>query len=139
MKLLIASFLVFSANVMADQCEWTNKSIAVNAVNRINDLASANNQAPSIYTQCEPCGETELVRMPLGLKADGKLNVSFKKADSSDKTSTFWTISVTDVNGQSQEIDLAYVYLKTGTSTYTNLANMVACPVAGVSPFLYGN
>lgn len=96
----------------ADQCQVVTEAQAAAAVARLN--------ASRIFMRlCEPCGEhlgdhrPEIVRAAVAVPdGDGNSRVM--------------------VNGA--EIDLAYIYIRTGATTLTNLARVSGCETQSVSP-----
>ena len=118
MKTLLSSFVVtlvltVSSLAAADQCQWTTAQQA-------EDAARLLSLFPGQYIDyCEPCG---------GEKAF----VPFERVTvESTGYEDYFTVKV---NGQ--EIDLAYVFVRTGKSTFANLSKLVGCPSQDVSSFI---
>jgi hypothetical protein len=106
----------------------------------IKQLAGINGEKASAYTLCEPCGETKLVRVELdqdNSNASG-YDIGFAQAEmGGEKYKTYWEVTLNRNSANPQNVDLAYVYVKTAKDVYANVATLVNCPVQGVTPVIY--
>lgn len=114
MKWLIPiSLAALGGTARADQCAWVDKHVA----ERAHELVA---QAPNVIAFCEPCGD----------QAPGA-PVAVTSYAIGEPDSGFGELSI---NGAS--VDLAYTYVQTSPTEYTNLALLAGCPATGVSPSL---
>ena len=121
-KTLVARALPFAAfalssTALADQCAWITQQQAQDALKLIQSQKS-------IYTLCKPCGETQVKR------------VRSATAQITRPDANFYSLQVNTGRKSQQDLDLAYTYIKTGSSTLTNLAGMVGCPAFDVDAFV---
>ncbi|MEZ4814590.1 MAG: hypothetical protein R3A80_05205 [Bdellovibrionota bacterium] len=154
-KIPILLTLIFSIFAQADQCAWNEYSISAAAREIIKNMAEVNNQKPSIYTYCEPCGEKEMNRVYLVEKGnvEGNQNpydvtvnrmttpIPADAATGDNKPSIrsgLWQLTVHHNRefGSYSRFDLAYTYVKIAANRYANLAYVVGCPAEGVTPVI---
>lgn len=118
MKLLIFSLaLISSFSALADQCAWNKFSDAKSAKNLLK-----NNE---IILWCQNCGQKDPSNI---LKVD---DVNVKKP-----ANGYYELSVKYDNGNQDEIDLAYTYVRTSSDIFTNVAQLVGCPSEGATTFI---
>ncbi|MBC7973608.1 MAG: hypothetical protein H7138_01390, partial [Myxococcales bacterium] len=103
-----------AAPARADQCQWLEDPAV--ATRAMRELASH----PEVISYCEPCGDAA-PGAPYSVAS-----TSIRRVDPSAVTLV--------VDGQ--EVDLAYLYVKTGERQYRNLAALAGCPTSDVSPSL---
>jgi hypothetical protein len=108
MKWIVGTLVLAARIAHADQCEVVSPEMAAHARQLIADH-------PMVVMFCEPCSD----RVP-GEPA------ALQSVSSAGTTVQF--------NGV--QIDLAYTYVQTSPRRYDNLAALVNCPTAGVSPSL---
>lgn len=139
--LLVIASMVLGLMARADQCEWNDRAIAQRGSNLIKKLAGINNEKPSVYTICEPCNKTEINR--IYLEEDNStvsgLDVHFENPSSSnrEKYRAYWQVILNKNSNSPTSVDLAYIYVKTAKGVYANVAQLVNCPVVGVTPIIY--
>ena len=113
--LLVASIFLISASARADQCSYLTRDQADRAINGI--VASSR----VALDFCEPCGDS----------APGKpyriTEVRIREAGYQN----YWEILVNKV-----PVDLAYLYIKTGRFSWSNVATLLGCETQGVSTTL---
>ena len=98
---------------------------------QINQQVSLNPDAEFVE-YCAPCGDK-----PSKVQKVEDSNIEFAKmgADVYNGTGGKPAYREVNVNGRGQ--DLAYIYVRTGTRVFANVAMLTGCPVSGVPPFLY--
>jgi len=125
MKLFgIVATMAVSQISFADQCAWLDgddqKFVTKSAVALINKSAD-------FVEYCEPCKNG----------GPGKVtsvnSAQFEAAKMNGQTVEKFNEII--LNGKG--VDLAYLYVRTGSRVFTNLALLVGCPASGVSPVLY--
>lgn len=97
----------------ADQCQWVTKAQADKAQQILTSSSK-------LVEYCEPCGDA----------APG-VPQRIESANAMVPAASYWELSI---NGK--PADLAYVFVKTSDTEYTNLAKLAGCPATGVSPSL---
>ena len=118
MRTLLGSFVValvltVSSLAAADQCQWTTAQQAEDAARLLKIFSD------QYVDYCEPCGDAQSL---LPIESVEVLPTGYED---------YYTVAV---NGQ--EIDLAYAFVRTGKSTFTNLSKLVGCPSHDVSSFI---
>jgi len=115
-KAAIAAALVAltASAARADQCQWHEDPAVVTRAAR--ELTSH----PEVVAFCEPCGDV----------APG---APHRVTSVTTRRPTAQLVSL-EVDGE--EVDLAYLYVKTSAGQYRNLAALAGCPTTGVSPRL---
>jgi hypothetical protein len=109
-KALLATLSLGAAGAArADQCAYISKDVADRAKGFVN-------KGDTIAQMCEPCGETtpkgtKVTAVEVGVPAKGYFELR--------------------VNGAG--VDLAYVFVKDRTGTWSNLGLLVDCGAKGVS------
>ncbi len=108
--------LTLGSAVYADQCAYTSKQQAIEAVSRLE-------KGQTIYQLCEPCGETIAKALKITSVSAGTVGYE-----------SFWGVKVNDRN-----IDLAYTYVDTSNNKdrKVNLATLARCPATDVSRFIF--
>lgn len=111
----ISLALVESA-VYADQCAYTSKQQAIEAVSRLE-------KGQTIYQFCELCADTVPKALKINSVSAGTVGYE-----------SYWGVKVNDRN-----IDLAYTYVDTTNNKdrKVNLATLARCPVSDVSRFIF--
>ncbi len=112
MRAILLAIVLVPSLARADQCAIVDADTAEAAVGLVRDRATV--------SYCEPCG-------------DKKPNASTARTRSARVVSSGHDARVA-IDGT--EVDLAYTFVKTGKSTWTNLALMVGCEAEGVSAFV---
>jgi hypothetical protein len=114
MKLLAVSLALcaFAPFARADQCQIVDADTAAAAVKLVTDKPTLD--------YCEPCNDKPPTTAP---KKIGRVAVSAKYDE-----------SVVTIDGK--EVDLAYLFVQTGKTTWTNVGLMVGCGAKKVSGFL---
>jgi len=108
------SLLVATRAAHADQCQVLDADQATAAEKLLTNA--------TIVAYCEPCGDAPPAAPAAQVhKIAAHLGASKRE------------LSIA-VDGK--DIDLAYTFVQTGKSTFTNVALMVGCPVTGVSGFV---
>lgn len=120
--------LFLTAQAKADQCAWIengDKYVVKSAKKLLNPDAE-------FVEFCAPCGDK-----PSKVQKVEDSNIEFAKmgADVYNGTGGKPAYREVNVNGRGQ--DLAYIYVRTGTRVFANVAMLTGCPVSGVPPFLY--
>lgn len=143
--IVFAVLLTIAAPAFADQCDWNDLAIARRGAALVKALAGITGEEPSVYTVCEPCGESvaQLTRVKLDedtTSASG-LDVTYKKvrgfAVDPKQAPTYWQVTMNSKSTAPKSQDLAYLYVKTAANVYANVATLVNCPVSGVTPVIY--
>lgn len=118
MKFFLVTFaLVSSFSAFADQCAW----------NKFSDAKSAKSllKGNDIIQWCQNCGQKE----PSNILKVADVNVK-------QPANGYYELSVKYDNGISDQIDLAYTYVRTASDIFTNAAQLVGCPSEGATTFI---
>jgi hypothetical protein len=143
--IIFATILTAAGPALADQCAWNDLAIARRGAALVKTLAGITGEEPSVYTLCEPCGQTvsQLTRVKIDKDATSTsgLDVTYKKvrgyAVQPAQAPTYWEFTMNAKSAAPQSQDLAYLYVKTAANVYANVATLVNCPVDGVTPVIY--
>jgi hypothetical protein len=111
--LVVSVVCSLAAPTRADQCQIVDADVAAWAARLLVKGAS-------FMEYCEPCGD----KRPAAPVTVSRTDV---KADSGGNKQVA-------INGK--DVDLAYIFVQTGKSTYSNVALLVGCPVQQVSSFI---
>jgi len=109
------SLLVATRAAHADQCQVLDADQTTAAEKLLTNA--------TILAYCEPCGDAPPAVAPAAQVHKIAAHLGASKHE----------LSIA-VDGK--DIDLAYTFVQTGKSTFTNVALMVGCPVTGVSGFV---
>jgi intein-encoded DNA endonuclease-like protein len=114
---IFAVALVASFSALADQCAWNKLTDAKSAKSLIKDN--------DIILWCQNCGE----KNPSNILKVKDVNVK-KPANDSHELTVIYS------NGNQDQIDLAYTYVRTASDVFTNVAQLVGCPSEGATTFI---
>ncbi len=109
----LSSLVAGAGTARADQCAWVTDAQARKAQSIVTS-------STKFIDFCEPCGDVA----PGTPQKIENVNIDTPHAGYRELT----------LNGT--PIDLAYVFVKTSDSEYSNLAKLAGCPATGVSPTL---
>ena len=109
--------LATSFSALADQCAWNKFTDAKSA----KDLLKGN----EIIQWCQNCGQKE----PSNILKVADVNVK-------QPANGYFELSVKYDNGITDQIDLAYTYVRTASDVFTNVAQLVGCPSEGATTFI---
>lgn len=109
--------LATSFSALADQCAW----------NKLSDAKSAKSliKGNDIILWCQNCGE----KNPSNI-------LKVKDVNLQKPATGYFELGVQYENGQSDQIDLAYTYVRTASDVFTNVAQLVGCPSSGATTFI---
>jgi hypothetical protein len=114
-KLLVGVILACAPSAaLADQCMALDADTAAAAAKLLKDA--------SVVAYCEPCRD----KAPAPAKDKPAIAIVDDPLMKGAKS----------VRVAGKDVDLAYTYVKTGKTTYTNVGLMVGCPAKNVTPFL---
>lgn len=117
-KLVTGCLLLMSLNVFADQCYVISEGQAKSAKKIVEN-------SDAIMKYCEPCGGYATFHNVKEVSYSSWEN-NFNLADPNSKV-----LSINE-----ELVDIAYIFVKTGERTYTNLSKLVGCDSQSVSSFL---
>lgn len=117
-KLVIGCVLFMSFNVLADQCYVISENEAKSAEKIVQN-------SDAIMKYCEPCGGSKTFHSVKEVSYDAWED-TYNLADPSSKV-----LSINE-----KPVDIAYIFVKTGEKTYTNLSKLVGCDSRSVSSFI---
>ena len=138
--------MLMSLSASADQFQWNDQSTAAAMATLIERLAGAYDDLPSIYYLCENCSDFKpgqvddgMVRVYLKMSSENYVDVdavTYKFADLKVPSGTvidrdYREVQVTMQNGETADLDAAYVFLETRPNVYTNLAYMLGLQARG--------
>jgi len=112
MRAILLAVLLVPSFARADQCTIVDADAAHAAVELARDRATV--------SYCEPCGDKKPTATAVRTR--------------SARVISSQTDARVAIDGK--EVDLAYTFVQTGKTTWTNLALMVGCGAQGVSAFL---
>jgi soluble lytic murein transglycosylase-like protein len=119
---LIFSLTGFAAS--ADQCDWNSASDASAA----RQLISLNKE---VMFYCQLCGDS---KPSFIAKVE---SVKTAPADSmSGQKNPYRIVVLSTSDRKEQEVDLAYLYVRTGSNIFSNVAQLVGCPSDGAITFI---
>lgn len=123
------SVLFLNSTAQADQCAWIEKGDKY-VVKSAKRLLNADAEFVEYCALCdnEAPGKVQNV-------SDSNIQFASMGADVYNGTNGREVFYEVTINGKAQ--DLAYVYVRTGTRVFGNIAMLSGCPVQGVPPFLY--
>jgi hypothetical protein len=124
MKMIFAAaFLsLFSFAANADQCQWNSAADAQSAIALIN-------MHKEVMHFCQNCGDAKPSFIS---EVDG---ASTAQANMSGTKYPYRTVVLTK-GGKTQEVDLAYTYVRTASDVFANVAQLVGCPSQGAVTFI---
>jgi hypothetical protein len=125
MKLFLALAISLTGLVAsADQCDWNSESDATSARQLI-----ARNKDVMFY--CQLCGDS---------KPSFIAHVESVKTAPADSTSgqknPYRIVVLSTDDKKNQEVDLAYLYVRTGSNIFANVAQLVGCKSDGAITFI---
>lgn len=120
MKLFFATVLLLSGfAASADQCAWNSSSDANSAMALIN-------LHKEVMHFCQNCGDDK----PSFIAKVDAVKTAKVSGEKAYRT-------VTLISGkQQQEVDLAYLYVRTASDMFANVAQLVGCPSEGAVTFI---
>src|SRR5438477_2550238 len=110
--LIVLTVCSLATQSRADQCQIVDADVASWAQKLLVKGAS-------VISYCEPCGDKKPAASTTVSKLDVRDSAGGKEIS---------------INGS--DVDLAYTFVQTGKSTYSNVAMLVGCPVVKVSSFI---
>jgi hypothetical protein len=110
-RLEAAALALFPAVSGADQCAWVEPAVAEKA-------AALIRESRAVVEWCQPCGESRPAE---------PANVSSVEVRPTEERA----YREVYVNGKA--VDLAYLYVQSGTDTFRNVSKVVGCESSGVS------
>ncbi len=120
MKLFLATVLVMSGLAAnADQCAWNSPTDAKSA----RELILLHKE---VMHFCQNCGED---------KPSFIATIDDVKVAKVEGEKAYRTVSLQS-GKQSQEVDLAYLYVRTASNVFANVAQLVGCPSEGAVTFI---
>lgn len=120
MKTIISAFvLLLSFAASADQCQWNSPSDATSARQLIN-------LHKEVMFFCQNCDDTK----PSFIAQVDSVKTAQVKGEKAYRTVTLVS------KGQEQEVDLAYLYVRTASNIFANVAQLVGCPSEGAVTFI---
>ena len=128
-KILFALVVLFSGLSYADQCQWNSPSDAQSA----RDLVALHKE---VMYWCQNCSEqkpsrivkVEAVKIPV-------VNDEFNLGEGKKYRYVNLT-TIVDGKEKTDNIDLAYTYVRTASDIFANIAQMVGCPSEGATTFI---
>ena len=124
MKSMIAVllFTLLSGVAQADQCQWNSNTDAQSAFALIN-------LHKEVMHFCQNCGDNR----PSFISAID--SVATAQAKMAGQKYPYRSVVLTK-DGKKQEVDLAYLYVRTGSDIFANVAQLVGCPSEGAVTFI---
>ncbi len=122
MKMLIAALLLFVFNAQADQCQWNSSTDATSAVALIK-------MHKEVMHFCQNCGDGK----PSFISMIDDAGTT--QASMAGKKAPYRTVKLTS-GKETTEVDLAYLYVRTGSDIFANVAQLVGCPSEGATTFI---
>ena len=129
MKKIVLLLLILSGYAaQADQCSWNNSSDVEYAIK----LIKANKE---VMYFCENCDEKKPSTVFTVTKVENK------RATMQGKEYPYRQVVLTGHSENKNEvindqIDLAYLYVRTGSDIFANVAQLVGCPSEGATTFI---
>ena len=111
---LLVLSVIGSLPVMADQCAWISQDQAARAAGKVK-------VGEIILKFCEPCGDRE----------PAEHRVTSVRSRPVKDASAYWELVIND-----RPVDIAYVFVPSGSGTFRNLAGLAGCKTTGVSRVL---
>ncbi|MBK9324577.1 MAG: hypothetical protein IPM97_16805 [Bdellovibrionaceae bacterium] len=123
MKNVLVILSIFIGHIaFADQCQWTSGADSASALQLIN-------LHKEVMYFCQNCGDNKPSYIS---EIDSATNT---QAEMSGKKFPFRTIKLSK-GGSTDEVDLAYLYVRTGSDIFANVAHLVGCPSSGAITFI---
>ncbi len=124
MKLLLATVLVLSGMAaQADQCAWNSASDADSA----RKLIAANKEVMFFCQNCSDEKPSYIAKVS---------DVKTKQVTGFDGKAEPYREVVLVIDGKEVETDLAYLYVRTASNVFANVAQLVGCPNHGAVTFI---
>jgi hypothetical protein len=130
LKLLVITLLFSSLPAFADQCQWNDRSVAQRARGFL-----AYHPGP-VYTYCEPCGDTRMLRVTYGHNKEDTLDrraVNFRwvSREQLAPNALGWEIVFNEgFPGVERKVDLAYTFVRSEQG-FVNVGSMFGCASSG--------
>lgn len=124
MKSILALIITITGlSAFADQCQWNTASDAESARALIN-------LHKDVMFYCQNCGDAKP-----SFISEVK-SVATAQAKMGNQKYPYRTVMLTLENGSQQEVDLAYLYVRTASDIFANTAQLVGCPSEGAVSFI---
>jgi hypothetical protein len=126
--LVAASVSLQVSTAKADQCAWIengDKYVVKSAKKLLNPDAE-------FVEYCAPCGDK-----PGSVQKVEDSQIEFAKMGSDIYNGSAGKPAYREVKVNGKNQDLAYLYVRTGSRVFANVAMLTGCPVSDVPPFLY--
>ena len=131
---LFIGLALVGLRAQADQCAWMDGSDGKSGQNYVVKSAKKLLDRDSEYINyCAPCGNGGPSKI---IKAEN-VAIGFAKMGNATYDGTNGEAAFRKVSIQGEDVDLAYIYVRTGSRVFTNLALLVGCPAKEVPPALY--
>lgn len=123
MKTIVSLLLILgSYAAQADQCQWNSASDATSA----RQLIGLHQEVMFYCQNCEENKPSFIAQVS---------DVKTRQATMSGEKYPYRTVVLT-VDGQDREVDLAYLYVRTASNIFANVAQLVGCPSHGAVSFI---